>query len=107
VTIDEFIETNNEYKQLGFYFEVEAQKTAEIQIQYQLKTDLSKGKSLFQYVVQKQIGSSSPNFSMEIVLPQNFTIVNQNFSPLVKDNRMLYNTSLSTDKIFFIEIIRN
>ena len=32
--------------------------------------------------------------------------MNQNFSPVVKDGEMIYNTNLSTDKIFLVELIK-
>ena len=34
-------------------------------------------------------------------------LVNQNFSALVKNNQILYNTELSADKIFFIELLKD
>jgi len=38
---------------------------------------------------------------------KNVYILNQNFSPLVKENQIVYNTNLSADKIFFVEIIND
>ncbi len=90
---------------VGFYLEVPPQKTVEIEIRYSLEQRLNNGNQIYQYIIQKQIGSSSNDYTMELILPKNIYILNQNFAPLVKDNRILYNTSLSSDKIFFIELL--
>jgi len=99
---------DNEYqlKKIGFYFEVPPKRTTEIKIQYRLSQSLVKGKNIFQLVVEKQIGANNKDFFWRIILPPNITPATNNFSPLVKDNEIIYNTILTTDKIFFIELIK-
>ena len=46
------------------------------------------------------------DFVLEFKPANNIQIVNQNFSPVVKDREIIYNTSLSTDKIFLIELVK-
>lgn len=106
ILVEGFDEKESIYKSLGFLVEIAPQKTAEIKIDYQLEQKIEKGKQIYQLVFQKQIGSKNSDINLEIVLPSNIHLVNQNFRPLVKDNRILYNTSLSQDKIFILELSR-
>lgn len=101
---DEESEAN--FKIIGFFFQTAPQKTTEIKINYLLTEKVVKGKNLYQLITQKQIGSSNNDFVLEVYLPKNVYIINQNFSALAKDNHLVYNTTLSTDKIFFIELIK-
>jgi hypothetical protein len=101
--ITEFDETNFEYKTVGFLTTVKPQETSTIEILYNLPTTIISGDGVYQLIYQKQIGSPNYDFQFEFSFPDNFTIRNKNFSPLVKDNKMLYNTSISHDKIFVIE----
>jgi len=65
------------------------------------------GDKLYQLVVQKQIGSSNSDLVLQFSLAKNITLTNHNFSPIVKDSEIVYNTSLSTDKIFLMELNKN
>ncbi|MFN4213012.1 MAG: DUF4012 domain-containing protein, partial [Microgenomates group bacterium] len=108
VSLEEFTEQKiAQFKNIGFYFEVPPKKTVEIKIEYQLSQKLEKGRQLYQLIVQKQIGSSNNDLILEINLPKNIYLLNQNFSPLVKDRNIIYNTTLNTDKIFFIDLIKD
>lgn len=91
---------------IGVYFEIPPQSTKTIMIEYKLSSNIPKGKSMYQLIVQKQIGSMNNDFSFHIYLPTNIHIINQNFSSLAKDGYLIYNTSLSNDRIFFIELIK-
>ncbi|MDO8609435.1 MAG: DUF4012 domain-containing protein [bacterium] len=104
--VDEYEINNDRFKKIGFYLEVPPQKTINIQIQYSLSTKLLNGKGIYQLIVQKQIGSSNNDFTFELHIPKNISLVNQNFSPLVNDSNIVYNTVLSADKIFFIELMK-
>lgn len=106
VAVPEIDEKNEQYKTIGFFVSIRPKKTTEIRIDYVLKNIIQKGSSTYQLILQKQIGSSNNDFTLELSLPSSIKLVNQNFSPLVKDNRILYNTSVSQDKIFFVELVR-
>ncbi len=93
-----------EFKIIGFYFELPPQESLEIEVDYQLSRKMTKGSSAYQLVWQKQTGSQNSDLDLEISLPENISLLRQNFSPLVKDNRIFYNTSLDADKIFLIEL---
>lgn len=98
-----FDQTNFEYKTVGFLISIQPQQTSLVEIQYALPTTIIKGDGVYQLIYQKQIGSPNYDFQFEFGFSDNFNIRNKNFSPLVKDNKMLYNTSISSDKIFVIE----
>lgn len=106
VLIEEYEEKNNRFKNIGFYFELPPKKTAEIKIEYTLDNRLKTGRGIYQLIVQKQIGSSNNDYVFELDFPDNMYIINQNFTPLVKNNHIVYNTSLTADKIFFIELTK-
>lgn len=91
---------------LGFYFEIPPLKTADIHIVYQLPSLLQKGNNRYQLVIQKQIGSLNNDVSLEIQIPQSISIISKNFPALAKDRRLVYNTTLSTDRIFVIEFAK-
>lgn len=95
------------YKVVGFFVEVPPKKTVEIRINYSLNTNLTKGNNIYQLILQKQIGTTNSDLVLEFETDNKTTFSNQNFSPIVKDNKIIYNTSLSTDKIFLIELIND
>ncbi len=107
VLIENIDQKDGQFKLIGFFFEVPAKKTIEIKINYQLKDKIISKNQIYQLIFQKQIGSNNSDLILDFNLPKNITSLNQNFSPLVKNQQILYNTSLSTDKIFFIEFNKN
>lgn len=104
VLVEDFDETDTRFRNLGFYFELPPKSTSEIKIEYALNKQLKTGQGIYQLIVQKQIGSPNSDYVFELDLSKNMYIINQNFKPLVKDKSLVYNTSLSADKIFFIEL---
>jgi hypothetical protein len=98
--------TDSENKTLGLLTETLPQSATKITITYDITKQLQKGKGLYQLIIQKQIGSGNSEFQLSISLPSNVHIVSQNFSPLVKNNEIVYNTTLTADKIFFIELFK-
>ncbi len=106
VLVENYDQRETEFKTIGFLVEIAPQKETEIKVEYQLPQVLTRGKGIYQLVFQKQTGSKNSDINLEVTLPSNISVINQNFSPLVKDNRITYNTSLSADKIFFIEMVK-
>ena len=106
VLVENIDQIDDQYKQMGFFFELAPGKTAEIKINYQLNKPLKKGRNIYQLIAQKQIGAKNSDLILEYRLDKNISLLNQNFSPIVKDSQIIYNTSLSTDKIFLIELSR-
>ncbi len=106
VLLEDFTEEADRYKKIGILLEIKPKTIIELKITYNLEENLKKGKNIYQLIAQKQIGASNSDFALELNLPKNLHLLNQNFPALVKDNRIVYNTTLSTDKIFIIELIK-
>lgn len=100
-------ERNEEYKIIGFLSEIPPQQSKEVRIKYELPRTIGKGNGMYQLIVQKQIGSPNSDFQLNIRFPDNIFVVNKNFTPLVKDKQMIYNTSIVSDKIFIIEFYKD
>ncbi|MGB9882983.1 MAG: DUF4012 domain-containing protein, partial [Microgenomates group bacterium] len=105
VMIEDFDQKDGQFKTIGFYFEVPPKKVVEIKINYQLNTPLLKGRQLYQLIIQKQIGALNSDFILDFSFNNNVAVLNKNFSPLVKDDSLVYNTNLSADRLFFIELL--
>lgn len=104
VLIDNIDQKDDKLKLIGFYVEIPPKKTIEVKIDYQLKDIVDSVHEVYQLVFQKQLGANNSDLILDFEMDKKISLLNQNFSPLVKDNQILYNTSLSTDKIFFIEL---
>ncbi len=103
VNLSRYDQTNFNYKTVGFLINIPPQSTRTVEITYELPTTIISGNGVYQLILQKQIGSPNYDFSLEFSFPDNLIIQNKNFSPLVKENNIHYNTSVSSDKIFIIE----
>lgn len=102
---DSFKETND----IGYaekFFVVKPGETAVLRYSWINPKKLKKGSNIYQLIVQKQIGGVNYDFSLKVILPENAHLVNQNFTPVVKEGFVIYNTYLSSDKIFFLEIVK-
>lgn len=106
-TVEEFTETNFSYKTIGLLLTVEPQQKKELKIVYRLPTTIIQGNGLYQLILQKQVGSPHYDFSFSMDVPKNMKITRHNLSPLAQDAEILYNTSVSSDKIFLIEFSKN
>jgi len=105
VLIDDFqVEENDKLKNISFFLEIEPKKTTLVEIVYQLNEKLPFDTSILQLIIQKQIGITNSDLTLTLNLAKNISVLNQNFFPLVKKQEIIYNTSLSTDKIFFIQL---
>lgn len=107
VLIDDALTEKKDFTYIGIPIDVEPQKDQEILITYGSGQQLKKGRGIYQLILQKQIGASESDITLELISASNISIVNQNFSPIVKGGRIFYNTSLTADKIFFIELLKN
>lgn len=107
VLVENYDEKNDIFKLIGFYFEIPPKKTTEIKINYQLKQPIFNGNQIYQMIFQKQIGAKNNDLILDFEFNKNISLINQNFSPLVKNNQIIYNSTLTTDKIFLIEIKNN
>ncbi|NTU46849.1 DUF4012 domain-containing protein [Candidatus Roizmanbacteria bacterium] len=112
VSLDESILSNydnvvqNDYQSVGFLMQIPPQGKSIVAVEYQLSQPLQKGGNVYQLITQKQIGTANTEFSFSFSLPSKTYIMNQNFSPLVKGNSIIYNTTITNDKIFFLELLK-
>ena len=106
VFVEKYDQQLDEFKRIGFVIEIKPKTISEIKVRYHLAEKIAIGTSTLQLIIQKQTGNSNSDFTLQIILPTNIHILNHNFSALVKDREILYNTSLSADKVFFIEMAK-
>jgi hypothetical protein len=92
-------------KSIGFLLTIPPQTTKVVAVRYSSSFLFKKGKAVYQLVLQKQIGAFANDVSFRLTLPSSIHLVNTNFSPLVKNSQIIYNTDLSTDRVFFIELL--
>ncbi|QQG44627.1 MAG: DUF4012 domain-containing protein [Candidatus Roizmanbacteria bacterium] len=104
--IEDYDEKDDQYKNVGFYVEIKPQSIINLDIKYQFNENLASGQGAYQLIIQKQIGSPNSDLNLRISFPKNIYMVNQNFSALVKNNNIVYNTTLTSDKIFFMDLIK-
>ena len=98
--------STNIFKTVGTFIEIPPGETFEVSVDYQLESPIINGANAYQIVIQKQIGSFNSDFFFEVQLPSNIFITNQNFKSLAKNHTVRYNSSLSTDRIFVIELVK-
>lgn len=104
--VNQYEEKLTQFREIGFYMEVPPQKTMNLTIQYDLENGISRGNATYQLVMQKQIGSSNSDVQLSFKLDPSISLKNKNFSPLVKGNEIIYNTSIASDKIFILDLYR-
>ena len=93
-------------RMVGFLVEIPPQAKKTISLSYSSSFKFKAGKAVYQLVLQKQIGALSHDVHFSLSLPKNMNLLNTNFSPLVKNSLILYNTDLSMDHVFFIELLK-
>ncbi len=91
------------FKIIGLYIEVMPKTTSELKVRYSLDETITKSKVLYQLVIQKQIGDTNSDVVLQFYYPANISAKPQNFSTLANEGSLVYNTSLSNDRIFFVE----
>lgn len=106
VQLTSYDSETGKHKVVGFLMEILPQAKKTVTLTYHSSLRFKKGKAIYQLVVQKQIGAQSHDVHFELNLPENIHLLNTNFSPLVKNSQILYNTDLSTDRVFFIELLK-
>ncbi len=75
-----------------------------VEVTYTLNQKLKNGKNTYQLALQKQIGSLNTNITMTISLPTNVVATNKNFPAIEKNGSITYNTTLSGNKLFILEL---
>jgi len=105
--VDDYDEKNFTYKTIGFLMTVPPQEKRRVEIIYRLPTTIIQGDGVYQLIFQKQIGSPNYDLQFSFDVPSNVSVTRHNLSPLAESSKILYNTSVSSDKIFLIEFSKN
>lgn len=101
--IDQFdTSTSAKYKTVGIYLEIPPKNQKKITIRYSIPKIETENEIAYQLITQKQIGTVAADVIIRLSLPQSMSVRTQNFSALAKDSQLLYNTTLSNDKIFLV-----
>ncbi|GIW63770.1 MAG: hypothetical protein KatS3mg091_572 [Patescibacteria group bacterium] len=109
-TVDKYLYNSdvlaNEYEVIRMYLTVPLNTKKTISLDYYIDKKLQRGRNFYQLVVQKQTGAPNMDLEFEVSSADNITLVNQNFYGVVKNNLVVYNTNLSGDKIFLLEVVK-
>lgn len=100
------LKRSGKFQVLGLAMTVASGKQGVIEVDYSESSPVPKGRSIYQLLVQKQIGLVNTDVFLEIHLPKNITAVDTNFESVAKIGSIIYNTVLSSDKLFLIELSR-
>lgn len=76
----------------------------EVTITYEEPLTMHENKLIYQLMVQKQIGLTDTDYLLTFTLPPGMSVVNTNFMSIVKGTSVIYNSKLTTDKLFVIEL---
>jgi len=94
--------TTAKYKTIGLYIEIPPKSQKKVTLTYATPASPLQKNTTYQLVTQKQIGTVAADFIIRLHIPQNTAVSAQNFTALAKDSQLLYNTTLSSDKIFLV-----
>ncbi len=106
VMVENFDQIDGKFKEIGFLTEIKPGSITEIKLTYSLNPALKEGKNLYQLIFQKQTGQPNNDFILRLSYAKNIKLIGNNFPALVKDGQIIYNTSLTTDKIYLIELVK-
>ncbi len=105
--IENVVEKSTAYfKTIELLINTRKQTRDVVEVQYSLNQKLKPGSNTYQLALQKQIGSLNTNVTMTISLPKNITVRNKNYPALENNGTITYNTTLSGNKIFILELIK-
>lgn len=99
-------ETRGAFKIVGFLLEVPPRETRQIKLIFHSGKKLNPGINNYELIVQKQTGTLNSDFILSLTAPPTIAVNSQNFSTLANKGSLVYNTSLSRDRIFLIKVIK-
>lgn len=100
--VSKFDIENTNYTKFGYLIEVPEGKTVTLILKYRLKEKLQGPGSTLQTIIQKQIGLPESNLTLRFGLPENYVYKVANFSPLALTDMLEYNSSVDSDKIYYL-----
>lgn len=101
------VETTEEYGKtvFGFFVVVSTQSKKTVTISYKLSKKMAFDESLFSYnhKVFKQQGTENDSFKFSLSYPTSLKIINSTYGVKKKENKAVFETTLSKDKELFID----
>lgn len=94
------------FKIVAFLMETGLQTKDTFSVAYELNTKIKLGQNTLQLTLQKQIGSSDPDIHVQFVVPKNISVLHKNFPAVANSGTISYNTTLSGNKIFIINLFK-
>lgn len=94
------------FKIASYLLKIPPSQTQIFTVTYELNQKFHQGENAYQVVLQKQIGAFNSDFSLNITYDPSILLVDQNFKSVAKNHSVLYNSSLSTNKVFVTEFIK-
>lgn len=91
------------FRQLGVYLEIPPNEKSSITFDSYTINQVGDFIHL-EYIIQKQIGVAPYEAKLQFSIPPGYEVVGKNFSGLVKDRRVLYNTPINKDRLLVIDL---
>jgi hypothetical protein len=89
---------------LGFLVTTASSSTSNVVVKVKNAQIYAPSTHSYQLIVQKQVGMLDVPFTLSVTLPSNIVLKNKNFTALVNNNSIIYNTILSSDKLLLLEL---
>jgi len=107
IMIDNTIASNttidkDKYTQLGLWLEIPAQGKQKVSVKYRTTQTLPNKNSQIQIIFQKQIGMPMTSVAFKFSLPAGYSLKDTNFSPLAQDKMFGYNSTIDSDKFYYL-----
>ncbi len=93
---------NTNYTRVGYFFTVPQSQSTTITLRFRLDGTLPPSGSTLQVIIQKQVGLPQSDLSLRFGLPTNYVYSSANFSPLALQDVLEYNSSVDSDKIYYL-----
>jgi hypothetical protein len=92
----------DKYTHLGLWIEIPPQGKKKVSIKYRTSQVLPQENSQVQVIFQKQIGMPLANIAFKFSLPEGYSVQDTNFSPLAQDKMFEYNSTIDSDKFYYL-----
>ncbi len=92
----------DKYTHLGLWIEIPPQGKKKVSIKYRTSQVLPQENSQVQVIFQKQIGMPLTNIAFKFSLPEGYSVQDTNFSPLAQDKMFEYNSTIDSDKFYYL-----
>lgn len=94
--------SKDKYTHLSLWLEIPPQAKKRVSIKYRTALKLPKENSQIQVIFQKQIGLPSTDIAFKFQFPDGYSPSETNFSPLAQDTMVEYNSTIDSDKFYYI-----